>query len=121
MLTISASQFKVFEDKAWDAWVAVHIKSLSELLPDVSARYAPDSWQQLVDGLLRRADLYGMTLACETEAYCYGSLTLGIGFESRPDLPWASAALSKHGEARAESLWDGFQSTATAPNPGTFL
>lgn len=113
MLVISTDQLSVLENKTWDTWVVTHANALADLLPDIAANYDITSWRQLIDSLLRRADLHGMTLECETVAYCYGSIVLGIGFESYPDLPWTGMALSARGEARAEALWDGFESSAS--------
>ncbi len=109
MLTITAQQLASFETHAWHHWLDEHTRIMAELLPEVAASYPAESWRQLITGLLRRADAYGMTLQQESIAYCYGCLTLGIGFETRPNYVWTRSALALRGVPRAEALWDGYE------------
>ena len=114
MLTISTGQLAILEAGNWRQWVQRHADLLSEMLPDVAMMYPPEAFAQLVDGLLRRADLHGMAEQRETLAYCYGSISLGQGFESHPALPWVGAAMALTGAARTGALWDGFEAVAQA-------
>ena len=114
MLTITKLQLSALEAGGWDSWVRWHAGRLAEMLPDVELVYPPEAFAHLVDGLLRRAELYGMAEQRETVAYCYGSITLGQGFESHPALPWARPALALTGAARAAAMWDGFEAMARA-------
>lgn len=114
MLIISAKQFQLMEDMTWPTWVKGHAKAMADLLPDVAAAYSELEWRQRIEALLRRADLHGMVRETETTAYCYGSLTLGAGFESRPEMPWFAEAMAQSGDARAELLWDGFEAATGA-------
>lgn len=114
MLIISARQFQLMEDMTWPAWVSGHAKAMADLLPDLAAAYSDLAWRERIEALLRRADLHGMVRESETTAYCYGSLTLGAGFESRPEMPWFAEAMGQDGNARAEALWDGFEAAAGA-------
>jgi hypothetical protein len=117
VLTISRTQFKRLGDGTWKTWVHQHMETLADLLPDIAASYSEPAWSQRIEALLRRADLHDMLYEAETVAYCYGSLTLGIGFESRPDLSWAPDAMALRGDTRAEALWDGFEAAAEAAAP----
>jgi hypothetical protein len=109
MLTISDKQFRFLEENNWSIWVSQNVNTLCELLPDQHTAHGDADWRRLVEGILRRGELHGMTLASEAVAYCYGSLTLGIGFESQKEYSWAAAAMSLKGETRAQALWDGFE------------
>lgn len=114
MLTINKGQLSTLEAGGWDPWVRWHAGRLAEMLSDVAMVYPPEAFAHLVDGLLRRADLHGMVEQRETLAYCYGSITLGQGFESHPTLTWARPAMLLTGVVRAAALWDGFEAVARA-------
>lgn len=105
MLTLQTRQLDGLELTAWNTWVDQHVQTLAELLPDIAAPYPADEWRLLVEGLLRRADAHDMLLEQESVAYCYGCLTLGLGFETRH--AWARVALALRGPVRADALWDG--------------
>lgn len=109
MLAIRARQLAVLDDSTWRNWVSRHVEALEEMLPEVAAPYPPGEFANRVEALLRRADLHGMVQECETLAYCYGSLTLGLGFESRPEFEWVAAAMAASGPTRAGLLWEGFE------------
>ncbi|MFV3074857.1 hypothetical protein [Niveispirillum fermenti] len=112
MLRIDHDQVKVLEAAAWPVWVDRHAEQLAVLLPEVAALYPGQAFRDMVDGLLRRADLHGMVTMGEAVAYLYAALTLGIGFETRSQLAWVPAALAATGESRAALLWKGVEQEA---------
>lgn len=107
MLTITTTQLTQLDEPMWIGWVDWHVTTLRDLLPDIACLYAEQIFRALIEGLLRCADLYGMVQQDETLAFCYGSLTLGVGFEADPRFDWAAAAMAETGSARAMLLWDG--------------
>lgn len=103
-MIIANSQVTAMRSVGWTAWRQRHADALESLLPEIAASEG-DGWIDLVDTVLRHADMAGLTGFEEVRAFGYASLTLGIGFEGREDLPGLDRAMEKTGAARAAALW----------------
>lgn len=106
-LSLSAEEMEHLDYVRWTAWVEAQSKGLAALFPHLVPLYGPEGFEDVVDNLLRRAAGCGFTTFEDGKAYCHGSLALGVGFESRDDLPWMREVMQAKDDTRLDLLRNG--------------
>lgn len=116
MLKISQTHLDIFRQRSNSEWIARHVKTMSELLPDVAAMYSETEFKNIIVRILLRADQRGVFYENATIAFSYASLTLGIGFEDGDNFIWAPDALAAEPSKQADAIWNGIEAELGKPH-----
>lgn len=115
MIHISQNQLDMFRRSSNKEWTDRHVQTMSVLLPDVAAMYSEPDFRNMIVRILLRADQRGILLENASVAFCYASLTFGIGFEDGDTFSWVPDALTTELGKQADAIWDGIETELGEP------
>lgn len=105
-MLIRAAQIKVFEDAAFDEFVAELCRHCKEYSPDLINTLSDEQLDEAVRKGIDRAKIYGFTNRGPIRFFIEMMIAFGSGFDSDPQYPWAAETLAKHEDAEQMALSD---------------
>lgn len=103
-MLIRAAQVKVFEDAAFDDFVAELCRHSKEYSPDLIGTLTDEQLDAAVRKGIDRAKVYGFTNRGPIRFFIEMMIAFGAGFDSDPQYPWAEEILAKHEETEQMAL-----------------
>jgi len=103
-MIIRAAQIKVFEDAAFEDFVAELCLHCKEYSPDLINILSDEQLDAAVRKGIDRAKVYGFTNRGPIRFFIEMMIAFGSGFDSDPQYPWAAETLAKHEETEQMAL-----------------
>jgi hypothetical protein len=118
MLQINQRQFDALDQDARERFEQELLEHVKGFMPEHAKAIGDEGCRKVIRLGIERADGHGFTLRGPIRFYVELMIQFGSGFDTDPQLPWASAALADKSVsdemARAERLYEAYQKYDTA-------